>query len=61
MPDSLCCPEQPRGFLMTTGGAGGAPVTAFRAAFRATLSDPEHGLANHLTEAFDHLEHGLPG
>jgi AcrR family transcriptional regulator len=39
----------------------GAAVTAFRVAFRATLSDPEHGLANHLCEAFDHLEHGLPG
>jgi AcrR family transcriptional regulator len=38
-----------------------AAVTAFRAAFRTTLSNPQHGLANYLTEAFDHLEHGLPG
>jgi AcrR family transcriptional regulator len=39
----------------------GAAVTGFRAAFRATLADPENGLANHLTAAFDHLEDGLPG
>lgn len=38
----------------------GVVVTAFRAAFRATLANPEHGLATYLTEAFDHLEHGLP-
>jgi AcrR family transcriptional regulator len=38
-----------------------AAVTAFRAAFRVTLSNPEHGLASYLAEAFDQLEHGLPG
>jgi AcrR family transcriptional regulator len=38
----------------------GAAVTAFRAAFRAQLADPDHGLAHYLSDAFDHLEHGLP-
>ena len=39
----------------------GSAVTAFRAAFRSQLTDPEHGLARYLAEAFDHLESGLPG
>lgn len=39
----------------------GAAVSAFRAAFRATLSNPKHGLASYLAEAFDRLENGLPG
>ena len=39
----------------------GAAVTAFRAAFRAHLANPKHGLARYLADAFDHLERGLPG
>ena len=39
----------------------GAAVTAFRAAFRAQLANPDYGLSRYLNEAFDDLENGLPG